>query len=339
MKIENRILYLLAVFLCGFWLGACNQKDVQSTQPPDFATSQYPTPLQTPELTTTSAPTRQLEKPTDTPAPTQTLLPTPIEYSVRFGVIGDYGQGNQAERDVASLLKSWSLDFIITTGDNNYPSGSAETIDHNIGQYYHEFIFPYRGAYGKGAEKNRFFPTLGNHDWDADHAKTYLDYLTLPGNERYYDFIWTPAHFFALSSDSREPDGVSRSSVQAQWLETQLAGSTSAWKIVFMHHPPFTSGQRGPVNWMRWPFRKWGADIVLSGHDHFYERLNVDGFPYIINGLGGGPIYAIGNPVAGSIVRYNDDYGGMLVVADKHQITFKFINRQGEIIDIYQLSK
>ena len=96
--------------------------------------------------------------PTEPPA-------TPAPQPVRFAVIGDYGEGNQAEEDVADLVKSWKPDFIITVGDNNYPNGAAETIDFNIGQYYHEFIYPYTGAYGPGAESNRFFPTLGNHDY------------------------------------------------------------------------------------------------------------------------------------------------------------------------------
>ena len=68
--------------------------------------------------------------------------------SVRLAVIGDYGSGNSAAADVAGLVKSWSPDFVVTTGDNNYPDGAAETIDRNIGQFYSDFIFPYRGAYG-----------------------------------------------------------------------------------------------------------------------------------------------------------------------------------------------
>ncbi len=85
--------------------------------------------------------------------------------NVRFAVIGDFGQAGQPEQDVANLVKSWDPDLIITVGDNNYPVGAATTIDQNIGQYYHDFIYPYMGAYGAGATANRFFPSLGNHDW------------------------------------------------------------------------------------------------------------------------------------------------------------------------------
>jgi hypothetical protein len=65
---------------------------------------------------------------------------------------------------------------------------------------------------------NQFFPTLGNHDWYTPGAQPYLDYFHLPGNERYYDFVWGPVHFFAIDSDENEPDGVNQSSVQAKWL-------------------------------------------------------------------------------------------------------------------------
>jgi hypothetical protein len=62
------------------------------------------------------------------------------------------------------------------------------------------------------------------------------------------------------------------------------------FNIVFFHHPPFTTAKRDPASpWMAQPYAAWGADLVLMGHEHVYERLSVDGIPYIINGLGGYP--------------------------------------------------
>ena len=258
---------------------------------------------------------------------------------VRFAVIGDFGEDNPGEKDVSELVKSWQPDLVITTGDNNYPNGSAETIDQRIGQYYHEFIYPYHGAYGQGADQLRFFPTLGNHDWTSSNAQPYLDYFELPGNERYYDFVWGDIHFFALDADSREPDGVSQISPQANWLQERLAGSTSLWNVVYFHQPPYSSGYHGSVDWMRWPFAEWGASVVFSGHDHTYERLQIDGIPYFVDGLGGGPIYWFTGQIPGSQVQYNQDYGAMLVVADSQQMTFQFINRKGQVIDTYQITQ
>lgn len=256
---------------------------------------------------------------------------------LRIAVIGDYGSGDSNAGDVARLVSSWKPDFILTLGDNNYPSGTAETIDQNIGAFYHQYIAPYTGQYGPGADRPRFFPTLGNHDWDTDRGQAYLDYFELPGNERYYDFAWGPVHVFAVSSDSREPDGVSRRSVQAEWLKERLVKSDRPWKLVIFHQSPYSSGLHGSVDWMRWPFQDWGASAVLSGHDHIYERLEVDGIPYFVNGLGGGEIYYFTTVLEESQARYSDDYGAILIIANQTQIRFEFITRSGEVIDRYEI--
>jgi hypothetical protein len=265
--------------------------------------------------------------------------------SNRFAVIGDYGQAGDAERDVADLVKSWHPEIIVTTGDNNYNDGAAETVDENVGQYFHDFIYPYKGTYGNGAQVNRFFPSLGNHDWDTVDADNlpypYLDYFTLPGNERYYDFTWGPVHFFVIDSDPHEPDGCEWDSVQANWLQTRLSNSFYQWKIVVLHHPPYSSGERGSVSWMqKWPFADWGADVVLAGHDHTYERISPPGdILYFVNGLGGKSKYNFLDDVVGSQVKYNEDYGAMLVDVSLGKLRFQFINRQEEMIDDFSLVK
>jgi len=258
--------------------------------------------------------------------------------AIRFAVIGDYGSGGSNEADVADLVKSWNPDFIATTGDNNYPDGATSTIDPNIGQFYHAFIYPYTGSYGAGAATNRFFPVLGNHDWNTNGARPYLRYFTLPGNERYYEFLWGPAHFFMLDSDPHEPDGDTSNSTQGAWLQNRLAASVAPWKLVFLHHAPYSSGSvHGSNSTLQWPYEAWGADAVLAGHDHTYERIVLNGFPYFVNGLGGRSIYSFGDPVAGSLARYNADYGAMLVTADETRVTFQFITRTGVVIDTYTI--
>jgi tartrate-resistant acid phosphatase type 5 len=262
--------------------------------------------------------------------------------TVRFAVIGDYGADTTAEGDVARLVKSWEPDFILTVGDNNYDSGSAATIDANIGKYYHEYIYRYAGAYGIGASTRRFLPVLGNHDWgdqfpDPVGAAPYLAYFDLPGNERYYSWNAGSVEFFALDSDANEPDGNTSASAQALWLRSALASSTAAWKIVYFHHPAYSSAEHGSSLWMRWPFAAWGASAVLAGHDHDYERLNVAGLPYFVNGLGGKSIYAFVNVLPESQFRYNADYGAMLVTAGAAALTFEFYNRAGLRVDSYVL--
>ena len=265
---------------------------------------------------------------------------------VRIAVIGDYGDNSSEERAVADLVHGWQPDAIATTGDNNYPNGDVDTIDGAIGKYYHDYIYPYHGSYGVGSTTNRFFPTLGNHDWYTTEGipplpQPYLDYFGLPGEpaeERYYDVLLGPVHLFMLDSDPNEPDGNLSTSVQADWPRDSLASSNAPWKLVCLHHAPFSSGLvHGPTVAMQWPFRKWGATAVLAGHDHTYERIIRDGIPYFVNGIGGAHIYEIGPPVAGSEAQFNDRHGAMLIEATPITITFQLIDRDGVEQDRYTM--
>ena len=259
--------------------------------------------------------------------------------TIRFVAIGDYGSGSHNERDVALVVDSWRPDFIVTVGDNNYPEGSADTIDHNIGQFFHQYIAPYKGKFGSGGSTNRFFPIPGHRDWDGDSLRPYLDYFTLPGNERYYDLVWGPVHLFMLDTDDREPDGVSPDSIQGRWLEQKLKQSTQPWNLVLAHHAPYTSHKVEDVKYMRWPFKAWRVDAVLSGFFHVYERLLIDGLPYFVNGAGGLWVSDFGEIDDHSQFRYREDYGAMVVEANDSRIIFRFVNRHGEIIDRYELDK
>jgi hypothetical protein len=264
---------------------------------------------------------------------------TPEYPFTSFAVIGDYGSGDENAEKVSNLVLSWGVNLIITTGDNNYPLGSAETIDDAIGRYYHSYIYPYVGIHGEGAAYNRFFPCLGNHDLLTDGGQPYFDYFELPGNERYYDFTWGPLHFFALNNNDSEPDGVGVSSVQAQWLQAALAASRLPWKIVYMHYPPYSSGYYGSTNWAQWPYQEWGATAVLAGHDHLYERLEINGFPYFVNGLSGGGIYDFGAFLPWSMERHNDDHGAMLVEVTGERMVFQFIEWDGDVADLYIIER
>lgn len=254
--------------------------------------------------------------------------------TMTLAVIGDYGSGRREAMDVAILVRTFVPDWVVTTGDNNYPTGAPDTIDANIGRFYSAYIYAYQGRYGRGAALPRFFPALGNHDVDWANGQPYFDYFTLPGNERYYTVRRGPVQLFVLNSDWREPDGIHETKPQALWLRDELAASDAPWKLVVLHQPPFTSAlNRDPARHLQWPFAAWGASAVLAGHDHFYERLESDGIPYFVNGAGGGGLYAIGQPEPQSIVRYNDDYGAMRIDAGETCIAYAFYNRAREVID------
>ena len=255
----------------------------------------------------------------------------------RFAIIGDFGVDDSNERDVANLVATnFQPQFIVTVGDNNYLGGA--NIDDAIGKYYHQFIGNYNGGHGAGASSNRFFPALGNHDYDGTSFSNHLAYFTLPGNERYYDFVRGPVHVFVLNSDSREPDGTGPTSAQALWLSNRIHASTSPWRIVITHDPPFSSTESHA--WTQWPYDDWGASAVVSGDLHHYERIMRNGFPCIVNGAGGAGIAGFGTPVSGSVVRYNADHGAMLVKATATNIVYQFwsVAGGGTLIDQFTQS-
>ena len=273
------------------------------------------------------------------------------EPTIHFAVIGDFGFSANPDRDsrgrppveaVADLVKSWDPDFIITVGDNNYPVGAANKMDENIGNYYRDYIT-------SDPRTNRFFPSLGNHDWgkrcrNPRGADPYLAYFTLPGNERYYTITRGPVQLFALNSDCNEsdsePDDSEGGSTQRTWLRRELRASNAKWKLLYFHHPTFSSGvDHGSSPWMQWPFQDWGATAVLTGHDHDYERIVKRDFPYFVNGLGGRNRKGFRPCIPGSRVRYNRDYGAMRVTATVENIKFEFISRGNRVIDTYTITE
>jgi hypothetical protein len=274
----------------------------------------------------------------------------PVTDRVFFASIGDYGSGDTHELDVANLVSNADPEFVITMGDNSYPDASSSMLlETNIGQYYSKYIGGYMGKFGIGSPINLFFPAVGNHEWygaDPDPMKnlqSYLNYFPeLPGNKRYFTFQFGLVKFFVVDSDQHEPDGSTPDSVQGKWLQQELAESTTAcYKLVYFHHPPYSSGDF-PGPWMQWPFAAWGADAVMSGHDHVYERLSVDGVPYFINGLGGANRFGFSHVDSHSVFRFVDaahpelgapDWGAQFVTATKQSITFDFIDSDGGKVD------
>lgn len=271
---------------------------------------------------------------------------------------------NPAEQAVAELVNSWSPDLIVTTGDNYYwlaGGTGAALYDESAGAYYCAYLMDISTAGqrcpapGGSLTANRFFPSLGNHDYsDTGNLiglpTIYTDYFSLPGggyastsgNERYYDFIAGPIHFFVLNSNpdlTQEPDGFESTSLQAKWLQTQLAASKADWHIVYFHHAPYSSSSmHGSSLWMQWPFAQWGVDAVLSGHDHTYERIFREELVYFVNGLGGAQRYDFGDPIEGSVFRYSQYWGAQKATATSGGLHFEFHSSESGIVLVDRFS-
>ena len=154
-------------------------------------------------------------------------------------------------------------------------------------------------------------------------------------------------HVFVVDSDTHEPDGRTATSAQAAWLKAGLANSAAPWQIVVMHHSPYTSSDRhGPEEDLQWPYEAWGADAVITGHDHNYERLlkddNEDGkvMPYFVDGFGGASLYPFSTtPDPDSAFRYNAAHGGILVTATNTELKFETwsVAGGGSLIDSYTI--
>ena len=265
-----------------------------------------------------------------------------------FAVVGDMGSDNSNEQHVADLIDSWNPSYVWTVGDNVY----TDSYPKDVGKYYHQYMYPNDPTYGESTDptSNRFWPVVGNHDWDVNDLDDYINYFNLPGNERYYSKKIGDIEFFALDSDSREDDydGTDSTSTQGLWLKQHLSNSTAIWKIVLFHHPAYSSG--GSNSYMQWPFENWGVDAVLSGHVHNYERIekddNNDGnnLVYFVNGLGGESEKPFSSStVSGSKVRYSSSYGAMKVIESQDGVysylNFRFYNVSGAKIDDDTLKK
>jgi tartrate-resistant acid phosphatase type 5 len=253
--------------------------------------------------------------------------------SIVFAVIGDYGIAGESEENVANLVKSWNPDFIITTGDNNCEKGEFKTIKRNISNYYGDYIYNFDApaeyqCNGKAFEEgmNRFFPSPGNHDANnKDNLLPYLNFFTLPEQETYYKFVWGPVCFYSLNSVADKVDE------QKKWLYEQLNLSTAPYNIVYFHHSPYTSGPHGNTEKMQWDYYSNLVDIVLTGHDHIYSRIEKkveQGMYYIVNGLGGKSIYEC-NPSQlpeeeFETYCYSADYGAIKATATNNKLVLEF---------------
>jgi hypothetical protein len=243
--------------------------------------------------------------------------------SVRFMVVGDTGTGTEKQNQLAEVMyrykQAFPFEFALMLGDNMY--GGEKAADFKV-----KFEDVYRKLLD---EKVTFYATLGNHD---ESNQRFYDHFNMKGEE-YYRLQKGNVALYALNSNYMDKK-------QLKWLEDELAKDTAEWKIAFCHHPPYSSGgAHGSSSSLREIveplFLKYGVNVVLAGHEHFYERVKPQkGIYYFISGAGGklreGDVKK-GSPLTEK--AFDKDMSFMLFEIAGDELHFQVISRTGETVD------
>jgi predicted phosphodiesterase len=249
------------------------------------------------------------------------LLPNRPD-SVKFAAIGDNGTGDRPQFEIAQQMTNahgtFPFDLVIMLGDNMYGGQRP-------GDFVKKFEQPYAALLSAGV---KFQASLGNHDRPEN-----VSYKPFNMNgQRYYTFANRNVRFFAL--DSTQLD-----SKQLVWIDASLRDAREDWKICYFHHPLYSNASRhGPSVDLRVLlepiFIKYGVNVVITGHDHVYERLNPQkGIYYFVSG-------SAGQLRKGNIRRsdetaafFDQDQSFMLVEIAGSDCHFQAISRTGKTVD------
>jgi 3',5'-cyclic AMP phosphodiesterase CpdA len=255
--------------------------------------------------------------------PAQQLQLPNKEGSTKFAVIGDTGTGDKHQLEVAKQLTTWRTRFpfelVVMMGDNLYGGDKPK-------DYAKEFEIPYKTLLDAGV---KFYASLGNHD----NANQRLYKPFNMNGEKYYTFKPRDGvRFFALDSNYVDDK-------QLAWLEKELSASGSDWKIMFFHHPLYSDGEtHGSADLQRERlepvFLKHGVNVVLSGHEHFYQRIKPQkGIAYFILGNSAKLRKGDVTPTALNAKAWDSGYGFMLMEVIGDDLFFQVISDKGQTVD------
>ncbi len=242
--------------------------------------------------------------------------------SVRFAVIGDNGTGEKPQYEVGEQMAKYRelfpFDFVIMLGDNLY--GGESPVD-----FKKKFEEPYKPLLDGGV---KFYASLGNHD---NANQVYYKPFNM-GEKRYYNFKNGNTEFFALDSNYMDP-------TQLDWIQKRLSDSSAAWKVCYFHHPLYSDGKfHGPDKDLRARlepiFKGAGVRVVLSGHEHVYERFKPQGgiYYFVLGNSGELRLHNL-RPSAQMAKGLDTDRTFMLVEIAGNQFFFQTISRAGATVD------
>ena len=245
------------------------------------------------------------------------------------------GEGDEA---TAKLVGSIDGATVLALGDEAYPHGTAQ-----------DFRECYEPTWGQFKERTR--PIPGNHEYETEGARGYFDYFGEAAGdpeEGYYSYDLGVWHIVALNSNCGvEEIRCGPGSAQTKWLKEDLAANGAdegGCTLAYMHHPRFSSGEEHGSTPQLEPLwevlYKAGADVVLSGHEHNYERFAPEdpegradpqrGIREFVVGTGGKSHYPIVAPIANSEVHNDESYGVLKLTLHPHSYEWQFVPVEGE---------
>jgi 3',5'-cyclic AMP phosphodiesterase CpdA len=250
----------------------------------------------------------------------QRLISLSLELQVARRALGDTGDGEMPQWQIARILPDHQPDLVIHTGDLIYPDGQRE-------DYFRKFFLPYADLIAA----TPFYPCLGNHDVNTKGGSPLLETFVLPENgpagqiERCYWFDYSDMRFVAIDSNHSYEHF---RDVVAPWLDQVLTQAGPLWKVVFFHEPMYTHGKYtdaqklidsiGPV------IDRHQVELVLSGHDHMFQRthpmragqvaLDGQGAVYVTTAAGGANLYQLRPQRPGYLAAYDDSQHSFTIV-------------------------
>jgi len=297
----------------------------EGSSPPQLILTFASGPTSTPTNTATPGPS---PTPTHTPTPTN----TPSSDSVVFVGAGDIADCSGAQDEETARLLDNIPGTVYTVGDNAYPNGT---------------ISDYNNCYGPtwGRHKARTFPAVGDNEYNSSStASGYFTYFGAAAGDPtkgYYSYDMGNWHIIVLNSNCSNVGGCDSNSAQGQWLQADLAANPRACTLAIFHEPLFSSsgGDTGLRDfWV--PLYQAGADIVLGGHRHNYERFALQnpngvadpgrGIREFVVGTGGRSHSSFGSTASNSEVRNNTAYGVLKLTLHPTSYDWQFIPIAGQ---------
>jgi Calcineurin-like phosphoesterase len=257
----------------------------------------------------------------------QTLYRAPLRASAASVVLvgaGDIASCSYTTDTATARLLDSISGTVFTTGDNVYPNGT-----------YTQYMDCYHPTWGR--HKSRTKPVPGNHEYNTSGAAGYFRYFSNTGS--YYAYNLGDWRVYALNSNI----DVSATSSQVTWLKNDLAANPKRCVLAYWHHPRWSSGSHYGNNSKYQALWKTlydaGAELVLNGHEHNYERFKQmnasgsavsQGLREIVVGTGGAALYGFGTIRSTSEVRNSSTHGVLKLTLSSTSYSWKFVPVAGK---------